>query len=295
LAARRRFDANPFNLLRPPRLAERVTNSSEFIGNAPRVENSAVRAHGLSHVFPGGIAALEDINLECDRGEFVAVMGPSGCGKSTLLRLFAGLIEPTSGEILLDGSRPLEARQMNASIGFVFQAPALLPWRTVERNARLAFELDARIDRRLRKRVAELLDSVGLADFRETFPGRLSGGMRMRAALVRALAPDPSLLLLDEPFAALDEITRQELQDLLLTLRPHGTRASLLVTHNAFEAVYMASRILVLSPRPGRILAEFSVPFGLPGAARREPALRARPEYAALVGAVTTALQSCRP
>jgi NitT/TauT family transport system ATP-binding protein len=275
-------------------------NLESQVAQAPFGHDVGASIRRLSHTFPNGVAALQGLDIDVGPGEFVAVMGPSGCGKSTLLRLIAGLITPTSGEIFVEGRRPSDSPGNHAATGFVFQVPALLPWRTVAENARLPFELDARIARKRLNRVPELLRSVGLGEFQDAYPNRLSGGMRMRAALVRALAPDPPILLLDEPFAALDEITRQELQDLLLALRPHGSHASILVTHNAFEAVYLASRIIVLSPRPGRVVAEFNVPFdppdsGSPSASprpRREPSLRGSAEYAALVGAVTGALSS---
>lgn len=264
-----------------------------FETSTPRVTPCVAQARGISHVFPNGVPALEKIDLDLRDGEFVAVMGPSGCGKSTLLRIIAGLIKSSSGHVFIGDDLALaadaarrSATSSSSSVGFVFQNPALLPWRTVRENALLPFELDQRLDSRLADRIPHLLEQVGLASFADTHPARLSGGMRMRAALVRALAPDPQPLLLDEPFAALDEITRQSLQELLLALRPHGSHASVLVTHNAFEAAFLASRVVVLSPRPGRIIAEFEVPFGN----ERAPSLRAHPEFAALVGRIMASI-----
>jgi NitT/TauT family transport system ATP-binding protein len=246
-----------------------------------------VRAHGVGMVFRGGFEALRDVTLNVARGDFVALVGPSGCGKSTLLRLVAGLIGATAGELTVDGLPPRQARREQHDMAFVFQQPALLPWRTVAANVGLPLELDGQSRPTRRERVAELLDLVGLHDFAGAHPHQLSGGMRMRVSLARALVGRPGLLLLDEPFGALDEITRQRLNEELRRLWASQGFTALFVTHNVFEAAFLAQRVVVMSPRPGRIARELVVPFG----ADRTPDLRARPEFAAFCGAVSRELQ----
>ncbi|MBX3730225.1 MAG: ABC transporter ATP-binding protein [Candidatus Sumerlaeia bacterium] len=246
-----------------------------------------VSARGLGMVFRGGIEALRDVTLDVARGDFVALVGPSGCGKSTLLRLVAGLIAPTGGELAVDGLAPRQARRERHDMAFVFQQPALLPWRTVADNVGLPLELDGQGRAARRERIDELLDLVGLREFARTHPHQLSGGMRMRVSLARALVGRPGLLLLDEPFGALDEITRQRLNEELRRLWASQGFTALFVTHNVFEAAFLAQRVVVMSPRPGRIACELAVPFE----SERTPALRARPEFAAFCGAVSRELQ----
>ncbi len=229
------------------------------------------RLNGVDHHF-GETAVLSDVNLELGTGEIVAIVGPSGCGKTTLLRIAAGLLSPTRGEV----SRP-EHR-----IGFVFQEPALLPWRRVEANAQLlAISDDGPF-------VEQLLSVSGLADHRHKWPHELSGGMKMRLSLVRSLAARPQLLLMDEPFGALDQITRNRLHDEFASLHASQKFSALLVTHAIDEAVYLADRVLVMSGAPGRIMQEFVIDFARPRAA----GLRYSPEFASLCGAIAESLQT---
>ena len=223
--------------------------------------------------------ALEGIDLDIRAGDFVALLGPSGCGKSTLLRLLAGLAEPTAGRIdWPDARRP--------EIGFVFQEPTLMPWTTALRNVTLPLELAGMRRREAEPRAVEWLARVGLAGFERAYPRTLSGGMRMRVSIARALATRPRLLLMDEPFAALDEITRFRLNDDLLRLWEAERFTTVFVTHSVFESVFLARRILVMAPRPGRIVSEVAV---APDAARAA-AFRTSAEYAAQCRIVSRAL-----
>ena len=238
---------------------------------------------GVGKRFASGVTALGGIDLDVNRGEFLSLLGPSGCGKSTLLRIIAGLSEPSSGvrNLLLETDRAGHippGHIPGGRIGFVFQDPTLMPWSTVVDNVLLPFRLAGRIGPRERERVGAEIQSVGLAGFERAYPRQLSGGMRMRVSIARALVTDPDLLLLDEPFAALDEITRMVLNDDLLRLWNHRRPTVVFVTHSVFESVYLSTRIAVMTPRPGRIVAE--VPIALPQP--RERTLRTSPDYAAL-------------
>jgi NitT/TauT family transport system ATP-binding protein len=198
------------------------------------------------------IQALSDIDLSVAEGEFVALLGPTGCGKSSLLRLVSDLIAPTSGRIEVGGAPPSTARRA-LQFGFVFQEPALLPWRTAIENVLLPLEVVGYPSERRLARCEELLDAVGLMKFKDAYPHELSGGMKQRVAIVRALAWNAPILLMDEPFSALDELTRAQLQDDLLRLCGAERKTVLFVTHHIAEAVYLADRIVVMSPHPGRI------------------------------------------
>ncbi len=200
----------------------------------------------------GQTTALQDINLSIGEGEFVALLGPTGCGKSSMLRVVSDLLKPTAGTVTIRGKPPSVARQAN-DFGFVFQEPALLPWRTALDNVRLPLEVVGFPADQRQSRCAELLESVNLLKFKDAYPHELSGGMKQRIAIIRALSWRPSILLMDEPFSALDEITKGQLQEDLLELWESERKTVLFVTHNISEAVYLADRVVVLSSHPGRI------------------------------------------
>jgi NitT/TauT family transport system ATP-binding protein len=208
---------------------------------------------GVGMRFPNGVQALDGLNLEVARGEFLSLLGPSGCGKSTVLRLIAGLAAPTAGEVL----RPTGMR-----VGVVFQEPTLMPWADVFDNVRLPMRLQGRGAAEVRDEVMAVLARVGLADFAHAYPRELSGGMRMRVSIARALVTRPQVLLLDEPFAALDEITRGRLDDDLLGLWADEGLTVLFVTHSVYEAVYLSTRIVVIGARPGRVIDAIEVTAG---------------------------------
>jgi NitT/TauT family transport system ATP-binding protein len=240
-----------------------------------------VEIQRLAKSFPSTGDVLVDLDLTVASGEFVSVVGPSGCGKSTLLRLLAGLESPNAGRIAFDGAASAPA------VGYVFQEPRLLPWRRAWANVALPLELAGVARAERRRAAAAALALVGLADAAHVYPDELSGGMRMRASVARALVNAPSLLLLDEPFGALDEMTRQALNNELMALWRDRQWTALFVTHNVFEAVYLSQRIIVLGVQPGGVLAAIDVPFSFP----REASLRAEPAFAALVGEVLQALE----
>lgn len=237
----------------------------------------ALRFTDVSKVFPDGTHALANVSFSVRRGEFVTIVGPSGCGKSTVLKIASSLIPKSSGEVWLSGD----------NVGYVFQDATLLPWRTVRRNVELFGELHG-MDRAQRASLAaDAISLVGLEGFEHHYPRSLSGGMRMRVSLARSLTLRPPIFLFDEPFGALDEITRERMNDEVLRLFRLENFAGLFITHSIFEAVYLSTRVLVMSARPGRIVAEFDVPFGYP----REPDLRFEPEFAELSGQVSHALR----
>ena len=231
-----------------------------------------VGVRGVSKTFANGVTALADVSLDVQAGEFLSILGPSGCGKSTLLRLIAGLVQPTSGSI--DGPGGAGGK---ADLGFVFQEPTLMPWATALANVALPLKLRgmARSEREARAFVA--LGNVGLQGFERAWPRELSGGMKMRVSLARALVVEPRLLLMDEPFAALDEITRHRLNGDLLELWQRTAITVVFVTHSVFESVFLSQRIVVMAARPGRISAELSIAARYP----RSPAFRTSAEYAA--------------
>jgi len=214
----------------------------------------AVEVRAAAKVFANGVRALDPIDLVVREGEIVTLIGPSGCGKSTALRLIAGLASPTSG--ILDWRGP---RMGKSDLGFVFQEPTLMPWASVERNVRLPLDLSGAERVRAKDKVRHVLELVGLNDFARFYPRELSGGMQMRASIARSLVTGPRLLLMDEPFGALDEITRNRLDRDLSELCVREKLTVLFVTHSIYEAVFLSSRVLVMSTRPGRILKEVAV------------------------------------
>jgi NitT/TauT family transport system ATP-binding protein len=238
---------------------------------------SALAFDHLGMVFPDGTEAIADVTFSVDRGEFVTVVGPSGCGKSTLLRIASGLLEHTFGTVDVDRD----------DIGYVFQEAALLPWRTVSQNVELLAELRKVPKAQRRSKAQAAIDTVGLTGFEGHYPKSLSGGMRMRASLARSLTLEPPVFLFDEPFGAVDEITREHLNDQTQLMFMAENFAGLFITHSISEAVFMSTRVLVMSARPGRLVAEFEIPFGYP----RDPDLRFEPEFARLSGEVSHALR----
>lgn len=216
---------------------------------------------GVSHRYAGGVEALTSVNVTVDAGEFVCVVGPSGCGKTTLLHIIAGLIRPTQGLVRLNGSSIDRPRR---EIGLIFQKSNLMPWRTVRDNLALPLELEG-IGAAERYGLAEsMLERLGLLEFGGAYPAELSGGMAQRVAIGRALIHDPAVLLLDEPFGALDAMTREQMQIELLHIWSNARKTAIMVTHSITEAVFTADRVLVMSRRPGRIRAEIDIPLPRP-------------------------------
>ena len=236
-----------------------------------------LRFRDVAKTFPDGTVALEGVDLDVHRGDFVTVVGPSGCGKSTLLRIASGLSPASAGAAQVDAER----------IGYVFQDATLLPWRSVLSNVELLAELHGMSRTATTQAARDAIDLVGLRGHEAKLPRALSGGMRMRASLARSLTLDPDLFLFDEPFGALDEITRERLNDELLRLFAAKGFGALFITHSVGEAVYMSTKVLVMSGRPGRIVDSFDVPFGVD----RAPELRFTAEFAELCGRVSHALR----
>jgi NitT/TauT family transport system ATP-binding protein len=251
-----------------------TATASEVSGTAtpPRL-----RFEHLSMVFPDGTHAIDDVSFSVDPGEFVTVVGPSGCGKSTLLRIASGLTQHTGG--VCDVNRD--------SIGYVFQDATLLPWRTVQKNVELNAELQGiKKDERAR-RAAEAIELVNLVGHEDKYPKQLSGGMKMRCSLARSLVLNPEIFLFDEPFGALDEITRERLNDELISLFNSEKFAALFITHSIAEAVFLSTRVLVMSARPGRIIGDYAIPFG----ADRSQDIRFEPEFAEICGKINDDLK----
>jgi NitT/TauT family transport system ATP-binding protein len=237
---------------------------------------------GVVKRYGNGCAVLDAVDLRIEKGEFVGLIGPSGCGKSTVLKLISGLTATTGGKILVDGMTPKSARE---TISYIFQDATLLPWRTVRDNVGLGLELEGRDQRE--EKTAALLELVGLGHVAHAYPRELSGGMKMRVSIARALATNPRLLLMDEPFAALDEMSRDRLNEEILRLRAEQQWTAVFVTHSVTEAVFLSTRIVVLAPNPGRIHAVLPVELPMP----RTLALRDTPEFDALVVEVSHALR----
>jgi NitT/TauT family transport system ATP-binding protein len=252
--------------------------------SAARVPVPMVELSGVSKQFGNGPAVLRPLDLEVQKGEFVTLLGPSGCGKSTLLKLIAGLTTPTSGTIRVDGLPPRNAREV---LAFIFQDPTLLPWRNVLENVCLGLELEHVACERRIKKAGELLELVRLEHVAKVYPRELSGGMKMRVSIARALATNPRLLLMDEPFAALDEMARDRFNEEILRLREEQKWTAVFVTHSVAEAVFLSTRIIVLAPNPGRVHAIFPVELGFP----RTAALRSTPEFDLMAAKVSRALR----
>jgi NitT/TauT family transport system ATP-binding protein len=245
----------------------------------PGDTGTALSFRDMRMIYADGTEAIRSVSLDVRPGEFVTIVGPSGCGKSTLLKVASGLEHHTSGSISVDRD----------SVGYVFQDATLLPWRSVTRNVELLLELHD-VPKAERRTIAQQqIDLVGLTGFEDFYPKRLSGGMKMRVSLARALTRSPKVFLFDEPFGALDEINRERLQDELLNIFVSERFAGLFITHSILEAVFLSTRVLVMSARPGRIAAEFEVPFDFP----RSHDIRYSPEFAELTGRVSAALRAC--
>jgi NitT/TauT family transport system ATP-binding protein len=246
-----------------------------------------VQIKNLGKRFGAGPPVLEDVSLGVERGEFVSLIGPSGCGKSTMLRLIAGLTPCTTGEIVVDGMTPENARE---EVFFVFQDANLLPWRRVAANVDLPLMLRRDHPVKRRERVNAMLDLVGLSAAADKYPWQLSGGMKMRVSIARALSVAPHILLLDEPFGALDEMTRDRLNEDLLGIRERDPFTAFFVTHSVAEAVFLSTRIVVLSANPGRVHRVITVPFPYP----RPPELRETPEFLQLLADTSRELRAVR-
>lgn len=238
---------------------------------------AALLFQGVSMVFPDGTHALQETTFGVAPGEFVTVVGPSGCGKSTLLKIASGLHQPTTGRVQVDRKK----------LGYVFQDATLLQWRNVQTNVELLAELEGMGRAERRRRATEAINTVGLTGFEKKYPKQLSGGMKMRASLARSLVLEPDVFLFDEPFGAVDEITRERLNDEVISLFNLRRFAGLFITHSIAEAVFLSTKVMVMSARPGRIVAEFTVPFAYP----RLPELRFDPAFAELSGQISYALR----
>jgi NitT/TauT family transport system ATP-binding protein len=250
---------------------------------APMIEMT-----GVSKQYGNAPAVLDALDLYVLKDEFVTLIGPSGCGKSTVLKLISGLTGPSGGTLRVDGMTPANAREI---VSYIFQDATLLPWRSVRQNVGLGLELEGVSKARRAAKTNALLELVGLGHVAEAYPRELSGGMKMRVSIARALATNPHLLLMDEPFAALDEISRDRLNEELLRLRAEQNWTAIFVTHSVAEAVFLSTRIVVLAPSPGRIHAMLTVELPFP----RTAALRATGVFEGLVAQVSHALRSALP
>jgi NitT/TauT family transport system ATP-binding protein len=255
-------------------------------GTAAKSTQTVVSMRNVSKVFSNGTLALKDMSLDVERGEFLSLLGPSGCGKSTALRIIAGLGGASSGTIDWPSSKINSRGLPEGDVGFVFQEPTLMPWQTVFGNVYLPLRLEGVSKSAARARIVETLASVGLADFADAYPRELSGGMKMRVSIARALVTKPKLLLMDEPFAALDEITRQKLNDDVLRLWKQSGVTVIFVTHSVFESVYLSNRIVVMKARPGQVFADLP----LKGSGERNAEYRTSEEYRAATHEVSHAL-----
>ncbi|WP_147107806.1 ABC transporter ATP-binding protein [Tateyamaria sp. syn59] len=249
---------------------------------APFAErDELMRVNAVDKVFPGNVQALRAMSLTVREGDFISLLGPSGCGKSTALRLIAGLSEPTTGRI--EWSKP----RAQGDLGVVFQEPTLMPWATVAQNVYLPFRLEGKTYAAVKDEILEALKLVGLEKFQNAYPRELSGGMKMRVSIARAMVTQPKLILMDEPFAALDEITRFKLNNDLLEMQARIGCTVIFVTHSVFESVFLSDRIVVMAARPGRVIEELHVDEPYP----RGEMFRTSPEYAAHCRAASQALE----
>jgi len=257
--------ANSVSLLAPKALG----------GDPGEAKRPLIRIDGVSKIYQNGTVALADVKLDVRSGEFLSLLGPSGCGKSTLLRIIAGLGAPSSGVIDWPQARYDVSGEPERSLGFVFQEPTLMPWATVFENVYLPLKLAGVSRRNAEPRIAEVISMVGLEKFAGHYPRELSGGMKMRVSIARAIAVKPRVLLMDEPFAALDEITRFKLNNDLLALWQEQKWTVIFVTHSVYESVYLSNRIAVMNARPGRIMTELAIDAPYP----RNDAFRTSPPY----------------
>jgi NitT/TauT family transport system ATP-binding protein len=243
-----------------------------------------IALEGVSKRYGNGQEVLASLELKVEKGEFVTLIGPSGCGKSTVLKLVSGLSPANSGTVRVDGMQPKDARE---TIAYIFQDATLLPWRTVRQNVALGLELEGMGREGREEKTAALLELVGLGHVAKAYPRELSGGMKMRVSIARALATNPRVLLMDEPFAALDEMSRDRLNEELLRLRDEQKWTALFVTHSVAEAVFLSTRVVVLAPNPGRICADLSIDLPSP----RTADLRSTPRFEGIVGHVSATLR----
>ena len=264
-----------------------MLDSGSLTDAKTRPAGPAVSLRAVTKVYDSGVSALGPLDLDVGQGELVSLLGPSGCGKSTALRLIAGLSAPSSGSVGV----ATRAGGAGRGIGFVFQEPTLMPWTDVRENVRLPLKLAHMPAAEANARVKDALAQVGLAEFAGAYPRELSGGMKMRVSLARALVTDPDILLMDEPFAALDEITRFRLNNDLLSLWRRLRKTIIFVTHSVFESVYLSQRVIVMSARPGRIHAEFRI--DVPGP--RDEDFRTSADYAGYCRMVSKALAPSYP
>jgi len=267
-----------------------VSETEATVEPVPMTQRLAVDVRSVSLTFETGdgkVEALSNVSLQVAEGEFVSFIGPSGCGKTTMLRLIADLQQPSSGALLVNGVSAEQAR-LERRYGYVFQAPALFPWRTIEKNLKLPLEVMGFSDGEQRERAARYLALVNLTGFERKYPWQLSGGMQQRVSIARALSFDPALLLMDEPFGALDEIVRDHLNEQLLQLWDKTGKTVLFVTHSIPEAVFLSTRIVVMSPRPGRIIDVIDCNFPRD----RTLEIRETPEFAGIAQRVRMGLRA---
>ena len=246
--------------------------------------SAAIELDQVDKRFANGVAAVQALSIAIAAGQFVSLLGPSGCGKSTVLRLVAGLEQPSAGRVRVGGEA---AQARSTAMSYVFQEPTLMPWARVLDNVALPLRIQGAVRATARAKAQQALVAVGLADRADAYPAQLSGGMKMRASLARALVTRPAVLLLDEPFAALDEITRHRLNDELLALWGTQVPTAVFVTHSVFEAVYLSQRVLVMGGGPGRLVADLPIALSYP----RTPALRLQPQFTQHCRAVSEALE----